>query len=49
MDFYVCPNHIITGGYESCCGCGGWGANDPDYGRDCTEADQESPKPDKEQ
>lgn len=23
-EFYVCPQHCGTGGYESCCGCGGW-------------------------
>mgnify|MGYP001559873292 len=23
-DFYCCPNHQKTGGYESCCSCGGW-------------------------
>lgn len=38
-DFYVCPNHMDTGGYESCCSCGGWEENDADYERECTEAD----------
>lgn len=37
-EFYVCPNHIKTGGYESCCACGGWEEDDPDYGKICTEA-----------
>ena len=37
-DFYVCPQHAGTGGYESCCNCGGWAADDPDYGSLCTEA-----------
>lgn len=23
-EFYVCPNHQATSGYESCCPCGGW-------------------------
>ena len=40
-DFYVCPHHIGTGGYESCCSCGEWEENDPDYGRECTEASQD--------
>lgn len=37
-DFYVCPQHAGTGGYEACCNCGGWDPDDPDYGRLCTEA-----------
>lgn len=37
-DFYVCPQHIGTGGYERCCACAGWEKGDPDYGRLCTEA-----------
>lgn len=36
-DFYVCPNHAATGGYESCCVCGGWD-EDAERGRLCTEA-----------
>jgi hypothetical protein len=36
--FYVCPQHAGTGGYESCCNCGGWEEGDPNYGRECTEA-----------
>jgi hypothetical protein len=36
-DFYVCPNHVATGGYESCCVCGGWD-EDAEQGRLCTEA-----------
>lgn len=39
--FYVCPQHIGTGGYESCCTCGGWEPGDPDYGRKCTEAEDD--------
>ncbi len=35
-EFYVCPNHIRTGGYESCCSCGGWGMFEEK--RECTEA-----------
>ena len=35
--FYVCPNHIRTGGWESCCSCGGWEPDDPDHERLCTE------------
>ncbi len=31
-DFYVCPQHIRTDGYESCCACEG--------DRLCTEATQ---------
>ena len=34
-DFYVCPNHRATGGYESCCSCGGWEDEEPKL---CTEA-----------
>lgn len=37
-DFYVCPHHMSTGGYESCCACGDWEEGDEDYGRECTEA-----------
>ena len=37
-EFYVCPQHAGTGGYESCCDCGGWEDGDPDFGRLCTEA-----------
>jgi len=37
-DFYTCPDHIATGGYESCCACGGWTEDDPDRGRKCSEA-----------
>lgn len=40
-DFYVCPQHTGTGGYESCCGCGGWEQGDPDHGRPCTESEGE--------
>jgi hypothetical protein len=40
-DCYVCPNHCKTGGYESCCSCGGWEDDDPDYDRLCTEAFEE--------
>jgi hypothetical protein len=36
---YVCPDHNATGGYESCCECGGWHDDDPDRGRKCSEAD----------
>lgn len=36
-NFYVCPNHMAQGGYESCCACGGWEEDDPNYGRLCTE------------
>jgi hypothetical protein len=28
-DFYVCPNHTRTGGWESCCSCGGWAEGEP--------------------
>ncbi len=35
-EFYVCPNHIKTGGYESCCACGGW--SDGEEEQECTEA-----------
>lgn len=35
---YVCPQHEGTGGYEPCCDCGGWERDDPNYGRECTEA-----------
>ena len=35
-DFYVCPNHIEQGGYESCCQCGGWSEDEEE--RLCTEA-----------
>jgi hypothetical protein len=35
---YVCPAHILTGGYESCCICDGWVQGDPDYGRRCDES-----------
>jgi hypothetical protein len=35
-EFYVCPNHTATGGYESCCSCGGW--LDDEEERLCTEA-----------
>ena len=37
VEFYICPNHIRTGGWESCCVCGGWKSDDPDYGKLCTE------------
>jgi hypothetical protein len=40
-DFYVCPNHVQTGGWESCCSCGGWKEGEPNYGRICTEAEAE--------
>lgn len=40
-EFYVCPDHIRTGGYESCCDCGGWEPDDPDRGRLCSEATSE--------
>lgn len=40
QEIYVCPNHIKTGGYESCCVCGGWEKDDEDYGRECTEAEE---------
>lgn len=36
-EFYVCPDHVATGGYESCCECGGWTTGSPDYGRLCSE------------
>lgn len=36
-DFYVCPHHEGTGGYESCCNCGEWEEGDPNYGRHCSE------------
>jgi hypothetical protein len=39
-DFYVCPDHARTGGYEACCNCGGWTDDDPDRGRQCTEASE---------
>lgn len=35
---YTCPDHVRTGGYESCCACGGWAEGDPDRGRLCSEA-----------
>ncbi len=35
-DFYVCPNHIKSGGYESCCACGGWKKGEEKL--ECTEA-----------
>lgn len=38
-DFYVCPDHLIQGGWESCCACGGWQEGDSEYGRVCTEAE----------
>ena len=41
-DFYVCPQHVGTGGYESCCNCGGWTEDDEDYGRLCTENEEEA-------
>jgi hypothetical protein len=41
-DFYVCPQHLKTGGYESCCNCGGWDKSSPEYGRTCTEAELEN-------
>jgi hypothetical protein len=34
-EFYVCPHHCDTGGYESCCSCGKWSENEPH--RLCTE------------
>jgi len=34
-DFYVCPHHEATGGYEECCYCDGWGEDEPH--RLCTE------------
>lgn len=34
-DFYVCPHHVSTGGYESCCPCGDWAEDEPH--RLCTE------------
>ncbi len=37
-EFYVCPNHIRTGGYESCCSCGGW--DDDEEKKECTESKQ---------
>ena len=37
-DFYVCPHHEHTGGYESCCECGGWEDGDENFGRLCTQA-----------
>lgn len=39
-DFYVCPQHAGTGGYEPCCNCGGWKPDDPDFGKLCTEAEE---------
>jgi hypothetical protein len=33
---YTCPNHQNTGGYESCCECGGWEANEVE--RECDES-----------
>jgi hypothetical protein len=38
-DFYVCPQHMRTGGYESCCDCGGWGEDSPEDGQRCSEAE----------
>lgn len=35
-DFYVCPNHCATGGYESCCAGGGW--EEGKERRECTES-----------
>ncbi len=37
-DFYVCPQHMGTGGYERCCNCGGWDEGNPNHDRKCTEA-----------
>jgi len=37
MDLYVSPDHQRTGGYESCCDCGGWPPGDPYEGRRCDE------------
>ena len=37
-EFYVCPNHCATGGYESCCDCGGW--EEGEEQKECTEANQ---------
>lgn len=37
-DFYVCPNHEETGGYESCCACGGWAEDEEE--RYCTENEE---------
>jgi hypothetical protein len=37
-EFYVCPNHMRTGGYESCCLCGGW--TDGEEPRFCSESDE---------
>lgn len=34
-DFYCCPNHCKTGGYEGCCSCGGW--EEDETPRLCTE------------
>lgn len=34
-DFYVCPHHCNTWGYESCCSCGEWEEGEPH--RLCTE------------
>ncbi len=28
-DFYVCPHHQDTGGYEDCCNCGEWEEGEP--------------------
>ena len=28
-DFYVCPHHQTTGGYEDCCNCAGWCEDEP--------------------
>lgn len=42
-DFYVCPNHIRTGGYESCCACGGWEEDEEE--RECSESESEIPPP----
>lgn len=41
-EFYVCPNHQATGGYESCCSCGGWYEGEEQ--RLCSEADELSAK-----
>lgn len=35
-DFYVCPNHFMTSGWEGCCSCGGWSSDEKP--RLCTEA-----------
>lgn len=34
--FYCCPNHCDTGGYESCCACGGWETGEEE--RECSES-----------